>query len=806
MKIQVVQAVVFSTVSLWACTSHAQQQQLEPRIAVKLGPEAQQKQQADPSFIASLFQRAEPQGFAAAPKVTVNPLIGAERSANISARLARAAKRDASIQAPSFDAWYQVQVGSRPGEQVRRATEPKDGLPQDIVELVHALHKLPDVESVHALYAAPPPAIDPSDDPRSSNQGYLNPAPEGIDARYGWGFPGGDGAGVNIVDMEQGWKLDHEDLAAQGITFISGRNYLYFTHGTGVLGELFMVDNQIGGVGIVPGARGRVISQIRDNWYYNTPETILDAAAHMSAGDILLLEAQEWDPRTGTIFMPVEVADATFEAIKVATSLGIIVVEAGANAAVDLDAYTDLSGKRIFDRSSPDYRESGAIMVGASSYTLPRYRWYGTNYGSRIDVHAWGEGIDTTDTDEKAAEHWYTSWFGGTSGASPIVVGAAAIIQGISQATRGVKLSPLEMRDVLKINGTPSNDPAFDRISVMPNLRAIIDTLFDNNNNTNQTTDIYIRDHVGDAGDTTSGTISASPDIIVRQQPIANPDLALGPGSGTESNPSLSQPVLAGHDHSVYIRLLNRGTAAAAAGSTTVSVYWSEPATLVTPNMWQQIGTVTFPSIIPSGNVTTSSSNSTLTVSPRLDWPASAAPDTAGHYCFVALAGTRNDPVPVVPTTFPDFAKFVRENNNVAWQNFNVVSAPANAKDRWHRFAVAVPGAWDGDREFTLRAVGKLPQGSKVRLQLPKDLSKALRVKGGCAEKEAVTIGLHPGKTVTVGKGTLGKGSLARCELQVRVPEEVYGTEGEVEFALVQEWEGVEMGRVTWRFGPEAEL
>jgi hypothetical protein len=211
MKVQVVQAVV-SALSLWACTSYAQQQ-LEPRIAVKLSPEAHQKQQVDPNFIAALFQQAEPQGFAAAPQITtVEPLIGSQRSADISARVARAAKRDPSIQAPSFDAWYQVQVGSRSGGQARRATEPKDGLPQDIVDLVHALHKLPEVESVHALYAAPPPAIDASDDPRNSNQGYLNPAPEGIDARYGWGFPGGDGAGVNIVDMEQGWKLDHEDL------------------------------------------------------------------------------------------------------------------------------------------------------------------------------------------------------------------------------------------------------------------------------------------------------------------------------------------------------------------------------------------------------------------------------------------------------------------------------------------------------------------------------------------------------------------------------------------------------------------
>jgi hypothetical protein len=564
---------------------------------------------------------------------------------------------------------------------------------------------------------------------------------------------------------------------------------------------MLMVDNQLGGVGIVPGAKGRVISQFRADWSYNTPDTILDAVAHMSFGDILLLEAQERDPTGMNGYMPVEVADATFEAIQVATSLGIIVVEAASNGAVDLDAYTDLWGKHIFDRSSPDYRESGAIMVGGCNSWVPHTRWYSSNHGSRIDVYAWAEAVDTTDTDEAtASENWYTSWFGGTSGASPIVVGAAAILQGISSATRGFKIGPLEMRNLLAINGTPSSDPAFDRIGVMPNLKLIIDTVF--NNNTNHTPDIYIRDRVTDTGDTTTGGVSSSPDIIVRQHPIPNPSTALGAGSGTESNPSLSQPVRQGQDHTLYIRLLNRGTAAAS--STSVSVYWSEPATLVTPNFWHQIGTIKLPSI-PTGN--------TLTVSPALAWPGSEVP-ASGHYCFVALAGTDHDPVPVVPTTFPDFVKFVKENNNAAWRNFNVISAPPNTStspDGFHRFPVTVPGAFDEDREFVLKAVGRLPKGSKVRLQVPKELAKSMGMKG-CAHtdketgEKVVVVGLQPEETITVGKGVLEKGSLARCQLQVQVPKEAYEDGGETEFALVQEWEGVEVGRVTWRFGPVVEL
>lgn len=44
-------------------------------------------------------------------------------------------------------------------------------------------------------------------------QGYLNAASSfGIDARYAWGEPGGNGKGVLVVDIEKGWNLDHEDL------------------------------------------------------------------------------------------------------------------------------------------------------------------------------------------------------------------------------------------------------------------------------------------------------------------------------------------------------------------------------------------------------------------------------------------------------------------------------------------------------------------------------------------------------------------------------------------------------------------
>lgn len=136
---------------------------------------------------------------------------------------------------------------------------------------------------------------------------------------------------------------------------------------------MLQVDNNIGGVSIVPKAKGRVISQHRPTGY-NTAATILDAVDNMAFGDILLLEAQEFDLVGGQYYWPVSVANANLDAICLASALGITVIEAACKGGYDLDTYVNLSSKYIFNRSSPDYKESGVTMVGASSSTAPHYR------------------------------------------------------------------------------------------------------------------------------------------------------------------------------------------------------------------------------------------------------------------------------------------------------------------------------------------------------------------------------------------------------------------------------------------------
>ena len=113
------------------------------------------------------------------------------------------------------------------------------------------------------------------------------------------------------------------------------------------------------------------------------------------------------------------------------------------------------------------------------------------------------------------------------------------------------------------------------------------------------------------------------------------------------------------HYNFVYLRLKNRGVRSAQ--NVSVAIYWSEVASLVTPDMWQLIGIV---------NVANVSEGNRLTVSGPLRWLARDIPRT-GHYCFIAVVDHPLDPAPAAPTLidFTNFEAYIRSNNNVTWRN-----------------------------------------------------------------------------------------------------------------------------------------
>ncbi|MEP7220199.1 MAG: hypothetical protein ABI876_14845 [Bacteroidota bacterium] len=269
------------------------------------------------------------------------PLVESLDKGRLGALIDRAVAADPTYRPANFQAWQQ-------------AICPDD---VDADKLADAFRQLDQVETVYVMKPSPPPVF-AADDPRSTNQGYLNPAWNGIDARYAWNYPGGDGAGAAFIDIEMGWNLHHEDLAAANITLVSGVNQDYFYHGTGMLGIVRMVDNTVGGVGIAPASGGRVVSAYRTPNNYNPADAIIDAASRMAFGDVMMIQLEMFDPAFGPHSWPLEIYDINYDAIRLTTALGIIVVEPAGNGSRDLDAYTNPAGRAIFDRSSPDFRDS----------------------------------------------------------------------------------------------------------------------------------------------------------------------------------------------------------------------------------------------------------------------------------------------------------------------------------------------------------------------------------------------------------------------------------------------------------------
>jgi hypothetical protein len=280
-------------------------------------------------------------------------------------------------------------------------------------------------------------------------------------------------------------------------------------------------DNGKGGAGLAPDAEAMVAS----GWVadpdglgleFSVAAAIHQAAGRLRAGDVLLIEAQVRPPAAAPAdggpppLLPVEVEAATFEAISTATSRGIVVIEAGGNGDYFLNQWkSPTTGVAAFMPAPPAElpdlahlfnEDSGAVLVGAGTAGLPLYdgdpggvhrraTWgdvsvrylghdfveaEGSNYGARVDCYAWGEQIATCGGDG-AGRGDYTSAFGGTSGASAIIAGAAALVNGLLRARGRAPLGAYEMRDLLRNGpGTATGAPTEDQIQRMPDLRGIV--------------------------------------------------------------------------------------------------------------------------------------------------------------------------------------------------------------------------------------------------------------------------------------------------------------------------------------------
>jgi hypothetical protein len=380
----------------------------------------------------------------------------------------------------------------------------------DIWAICRELEALPGIMNARPMpLPTPPPSLPPN---YESMQGYLESAsatPVGIDARYAWTMPQGDGSGVTVCDIEYSWNYNHADITKAVGSQINPNPVLdpfpvlRAFHGTAVIGELVADDNGWGTTGICKGANlktcGSYFIRVLDppDTVWDVPAAITIAINNLSAGDVILLE-QQWDyadPGTAyTDYIPIEwwtdvwpngqSVNGVLAAIQNAVANGIHVVEAGGNGG----APTLNSGYNT--GALPWNGHSGAIIVGAGGvYTggtwaegdLQRISW--SSYGPRYDLQGWGENVVTTGygtlDSSMGYNYMYASAFDGTSSASPIVAGAAACCVGywIAQGQNPATLTPAMLRGTLNSTGTAQVTPPMGLIGPRPNLRAAFDAL-----------------------------------------------------------------------------------------------------------------------------------------------------------------------------------------------------------------------------------------------------------------------------------------------------------------------------------------
>ena len=318
--------------------------------------------------------------------------------------------------------------------------------------------------------------------------------------------------------------------------------------------------------------------------------------------------------------------------------------------------------------------------------------------------------------------------------------------------------------------------------------------------------DLYMRHNLADDGTSQTGSLASSPDIIVKNNPVANPQATYSTPASINSDAESDPNVIGDQDNYLYLRVWNRGTDATLVNAT---VYWSPPSTLVSPNLWTLIGSSEFADV-PLGNLVQVSS-------PGITWPAAGVPGP-GHYCFVAAAGNDADPAPSPASfnTFNDFVDYIYAHNNITWRNFNVVAMGQHRSGG--RFGGFIPlpflvtGAWDKPHTFDFETLANLPQESRLALQVPEWLGRGLNPPhANCEDHEdtdtdpdnhrRVRVALHSQGRQRLGQIQLGTAVKAASHLLVHIPEKHRSFPCEV--AIRQLYSGLEVGRITWRLVPE---
>jgi subtilisin family serine protease len=345
----------------------------------------------------------------------------------------------------------------------------------DLEKIVAELRDLPEVERAVAMPKAIPPNSFPTD-PLVGNSDQLTVDPiTGLESEWyifrckaDRAWSSSSGRNVIIADIDFGFLVTHQDLApnldlshahnaVDGSTNVSAGGNT--DHGTGVLGLAGAARNAEGMVGF---AYDATLWPIQAN-AGSGPELPGDAFANAidfvarsdSGGKRVIINLEVQTGKFGNY----EMVPAVNSAIRDAIAKGIVVCVAAGNG--DRDA-------GIGDDGTP-IPPTGSILVGATAFdpSANRRAWF-SNWGPRVVVGAPGDS-DHDLTCSISANDAYRNGFGGTSGATPKISGAVALMLEANPS-----LTHEQVRQILMATGTPIPADDGKAIGVFLNASAAV--------------------------------------------------------------------------------------------------------------------------------------------------------------------------------------------------------------------------------------------------------------------------------------------------------------------------------------------
>ena len=322
----------------------------------------------------------------------------------------------------------------------------------------------------------PPSDLPPTTPSYFAQQNYLQANP-GLNVEAVWAL-GFNGQNTTIHNIEYGFNKNHEEFhvfncdIAPNMDINSSATTDFTEHGTATMGVLFGNNGAYGVTGIAHGAQQVWLYPEWQQIGYNRVNAINQALNNSVIGDIIVYEMQAFGfngNSSNPKYVPAEYNTLVWNVTKALTDAGRIVVAAAGNGNQNLDDFEYQSYMNLGD--------SGAIIIGAGTSNTTHSRLSFSTYGSRVDVQAWGQNVRTSGAITGASvtqvggdfnQSYMT--FSGTSSATALVGGIAAIAQSIYRANNTDFLTSQQLRTILIDTGIPQGGDTSTPIGPMPNL------------------------------------------------------------------------------------------------------------------------------------------------------------------------------------------------------------------------------------------------------------------------------------------------------------------------------------------------